>query len=102
MLEYIIFSQGSRKTRTSADTYSPLVANRDGPGCLREATERFLPLRLWRLEPNTEQVNRLFRRQTSGPVTPDYKSHDGAEEQPNVIEVIESYRQRGRGRNFVF
>lgn len=33
MLEYIIFSPGNRKTRTSTDIYSPLVANGKGPGC---------------------------------------------------------------------
>jgi len=39
MLEYITFSQGGghKKTRTSADIYSPLVAKCREPGC---GTER--------------------------------------------------------------
>lgn len=36
MLEYIIFSQGKCKTRTSTDIYSPLVANCKGPRCWME------------------------------------------------------------------
>lgn len=60
--------RGAATTRTSADIYSPLVANCKGPGCLTERAcsdlHRISLNHLWRLYPNTDHANALFWHQT--------------------------------------
>lgn len=63
--------RGKAKTRTSADIYSPLVANCKGPGWLTERAWsdlcRISLNHLWRLCPNTEKNSCTFSVLTSDP-----------------------------------
>lgn len=73
MLEYITFSQGKSKTRTSADVYSPLVANWIWI-CDREGKKWFMQNflnHLWRFCPTADQnsLHFLFHHETHFCVT---------------------------------
>ena len=123
MLEYITFSQGKSKTRTSADIYSPLVANCKGPGrSAREGTEWFMqnfPKTIcggWTQTRSKTRVNALFwpesphscnRPKKKHYLMPNKRSHEWiqkttAEEQSEWIEVIESHHQREREKILSF
>lgn len=111
MLEYITFSQGKSKTRTSADIYSPLVANLQGTWMSdREGMKWFMQNflnHLWKSCPTADHEHSLCWHQTRFSVTdlnkryliPNNRSHEWmgkttAAEQNKWIEVIESYHQR--------
>lgn len=118
MLEYITFSQGKSKTRTSADIYSPLVANCKGLGCLAERawsdlcsftkpSVEVLPnhrrCKFSVLTSDTHLCNRPYKCY----LIPDKRSHEWIKKtteagQNERIEVIESYRQREREKILSF